>query len=171
MTPFHQTQGEAASLEALLEEEAALLDLRRGQLASLSAAIVDRDEEATERLLGQIERAQQLQDATDRKVNAARRALAGALGCPVGADRLSDLIERLGEPQRGRLTAKRERIIELIQRLQRQHLRTVVLLAESARIHRLMMEALLPGGAGLTTYSAAGRNTWQRAAGLVDTEL
>jgi len=158
------------AIEALLDEEAALLDLRRGQFASLCAAIVDHDDDATERLLDQMERAQQLQDATDAKVDAARGALADAIGCPPAARRLSDLIDRVDQPERTGLAERRERVIRRIERLQREHMRAVVLLSECARINRLLTDALFPGARGLTTYSAAGRSKWHGTAGLVNTE-
>ena len=47
---------EIEALSALLAEEAALLDLRRSQLSSLSWAILDRYEDAVGRILDQIER-------------------------------------------------------------------------------------------------------------------
>jgi len=169
--PADDTDSLVRSLERLLDEEAALLDVRCSQVTSLCAAIAGRDEDATERLLEQMERGQQLQDAADAKVDAARRALGERLGCPGADARLSDLIDRLAEPSRGRLAQRRDEIVVRIEALQRQHMRAVVLLGECARLNRLLTEALFPGSERVTTYSAAGPDSWQPAAGLVDTEL
>jgi flagellar biosynthesis/type III secretory pathway chaperone len=160
----------AGALAELLDEEIALLDLRRSQLSSLCAAIIDRDEDAVERLLDQIERAQELQSATDQKLDSLRRELAARLACEGERMKLSALIASIDEPQRGQLAARRQRIIELAERLQLEHMRTVVLLTECARINRLLLEGLLPGSEGVTTYRADGADAWQADAGLVDTE-
>lgn len=158
------------SLGPLLDEEIALLDVRRSQLASLCAAIVDRDDDAVERLLEQIERAQELQAATDRRLDALRQYLGEQLACPQDDRRLSALIERLPEDQRAPLAERRERIIDLAERLQLEHMRTVILLGECARINRLLLESLFPDAEGLQMYSATGADAWQPETGLVDTE-
>jgi flagellar biosynthesis/type III secretory pathway chaperone len=160
-----------ASLARLLEEEASLLDLRRSQLASLCGAIIDRDEEAVERLLEQIERAQELQTAADEKLDAIRRKLGERLNCPGDEVKLSALIAALPQPQRTALAEQRRRIIELAERLQLEHMRTVMLLTECSRINRMLLESLFPDSQGVTTYSEAGSEPWRPEAGLVDAEL
>ena len=158
------------TLEGLLDEEVSLLDLRRSQLRSLCGAIIERDDEAVERLLDQIERAQELQSVTDEKLDTVRRALAEHLACPPSEVKLSTLIAELPEPLRGRLAARRQRIIDLAERLQIEHMRTVMLLGECARINRLLMESLFPDSRGVTTYSVAGSDPWRPDGGLVDAE-
>jgi len=160
-----------ASLGRLLDEEASLLDLRRSQLASLCGAIVDRDEDAVERLLEQIERAQELQAAADEKLDALRRKLAECLHCPNEKVKLSALIAALSEPQRTALAEQRRKIIELADRLQLEHMRTVMLLTECSRINRMLLESLFPDSQGVTTYSEAGPEPWRPETGLVDAEL
>ena len=162
--PATQTD-QIASLGRLLEEEASLLDLRRSQLASLCGAIIDRDEEAVERLLEQIERAQELQTV------AIRRKLGERLNCPGDEVKLSALIAALPQPQRAALAEQRQQIIELAERLQLEHMRTVMLLTECSRINRMLLESLFPDSQGVTTYSQAGSEPWRPEAGLVDAEL
>ncbi|HUT02244.1 MAG TPA: flagellar export chaperone FlgN [Phycisphaerae bacterium] len=157
-------------LARLLEAESALLDLRRSQLASLCGAIIDRDDEAVERLLDQVERAQELQSATDRELDVLRRQWAERLGCPPEEVKLSRLIAALPEPLRGALAEQRQQIIERAEGLQREHMRTVMVLTECARINRLLLESLFPESQGVTTYSAAGSDPWRPEAGLVDAE-
>jgi len=161
---------EIASLEALMDEEIALLDLRRSQLSCLCGAIVDRDEDAVEGLLEQIERAQQLQAATDGKLQALRKVAARRLCRPEGQVKLSGLIAALDEPLRPPLAERRQRIIDLAGRLQQEHMRTVILLTECARLNRMLLEGLFPQGEGVTTYDADGAEAWRGEAGLVDTE-
>jgi len=159
------------TLRRLLDEESALLDLRRSQLASLCGAIVDRDEDAVGRLLDQIDRAQQLQAATDEKLRAARAELARRFGRQADELRLSTLIGLLPAECRNGLTAQRKRIIELVDRLQMEHVRAVVLVSECARINRMLLASLLPEGDSATTYNAVGTDPWRTGPGLVDAEL
>ena len=161
---------EIEALSALLAEEATLLDLRRSQLASLSGAILDRDEDAVGRILDQIERAQELQAATDEGLQALRCRLAGRLGLGAGEMSLSVLIDRLDQPYRRELSARREQIIDLAERLQREHMQAVMLLNECARINRLLLESLLPSSGSVRTYSASGSDLWRTGSGLVDAE-
>jgi len=170
MSPPPARSSVVETLESLLDDEASLLDVRRSQLHSLRGAIVDRDDEAVERLLRQIERAQELQSATDEKLNTVRRALAEQLGCPASEVKLSALIAELPKPLRGALADRRQRIIDLAERLQIEHMRTVMLLGECARINRLLMESLFPDSRGVTTYSTAGSHPWHPEGGLVDAE-
>ena len=170
IAPYPLTADHIRELDSILDEEAALLVLRHSQLGSLCSAIIDRDEPAMERILHQIEQAQQLQATGDRKADALRVELAAAMGVQAQSLRLSGVIAQLPPARRAGLLAKRKRIIDLAERFRAQHLRTVVLLNECARINRLMLEALLPKCQGVTTYSAAGSNTWQGQAGLMDME-
>lgn len=158
------------TLRGLLDEEIALLDLRRSQLSSLCGAIVDRDEDAVERLLEQIEQAQQLQTTTDGKLRDVRGRLADVLGWESGEVRLSALILHLPAERQPDLIERRERIIRRAEALQLEHLRTVVLLSECARINRLLLASLCPETEGVTTYSAAGADDWRGDAGVLDTE-
>ncbi|MGB2823916.1 MAG: hypothetical protein WBF17_23255 [Phycisphaerae bacterium] len=171
ISPAAVNTDQIASLAGLLDEEASLLDLRRSQLTSLCDAIVDRDDEAVERLLDQIERAQELQSAADEKLNTIRRKLAECLDCPGEDVKLSALITALPEPQRSGLAQQRQLIIELAQRLQLEHMRTVVLVTECSRVNRMLLESLFPESQGVTMYSAAGCEPWRPNAGLVDAEL
>ena len=169
-TPCPITTPQVDALDALMGEEEALLDLRRGQLASLAAAIIDRDDDAVERLLEQVEQAQRLQAATDKQLDDLRADLAKRLACDRRQVRLSALIERLPDERRDALAARRERIIHLAERLQWEHVRTVKLLRECARINRMLLESLCPQSRALTTYSAAGCDAWRPGTGLVDSE-
>ncbi len=160
---------ELTALEGLLDEQARLLDVRRSQLSSLSGAIVDQDDRAVERLLRQIEQAQQLQARTDARLASARRALAGRAGIEPDELRLGWLAQHLPGEQGERIARARQRIIDLAEALQHEHMRTVLLLSECMRINRQLLESLLPGG-GVTTYGAGGSSWYRSGAGLVDTE-
>jgi hypothetical protein len=170
IAPCPITADQVRGLEGLLDEEAALLVLRHSQLGSLCAAIIERDESAVERILDQIEQAQQLQTIGDQKVAALRTELAGRLGVDAGALRLSGLIDLLPPRCQAGLRAKRTRVLELAERFGVQHMRTVMLLSECARINRMLLEGLFPRCQAVTTYGAGGRANWRAEAGLVDME-
>lgn len=157
-------------LRCLLDEETALLDLRRSQLVSLCESILERDDDAVERTLEQVERAQQLQAETDAKLNALRLRLADALHLDREEVRLSALIGLLDEPLRAPLAERRQRLIDLAEQLQLQHLRTVMLVTECARINRMLLEGLFPDSEGVATYGMRGAEPWQPDTGLVDAE-
>ena len=170
IAPCPITPAQVRRLEGLLDEEAALLVLRHSQLGSLCSAIIERDESAVERILEQIEQAQQLQAIGDQKVAALRDELAGKLGVKARTLRLSGLIEQLPPNCQAGMLAKRRRVLELAERFRVQHMRTVMLLSECARINRMLLEGLFPKCEAVTTYSPGGCQTWQAEAGLVDTE-
>jgi flagellar biosynthesis/type III secretory pathway chaperone len=158
-------------LNAVLDEEIALLSLRRSQMKLLSGAILDRDDDAVERLLGEIERMGQLQAQADARLGKLRSGLAELFGCQVDQMRLSRLIESLAGADRQAIEQRRRQIAQLAGELQRQHLETAVVVFECARINRLLLECLYPAGSSVNTYGAGGAGAWRGEAGLVDTEL
>lgn len=158
-------------LQALLDEEIALLDLRRGQLEELSKAIIRRDNDRLEQVLEEMERTQRIQAATDSRLNALRSALGAALGWQVAEVRLSRLIGELPADARPALEHRRGRIVALADRLRQRHLETAMLLTECARINQRLLEGLLPRGQELTTYGAEGPSAWRQDAGWTDQEL
>jgi hypothetical protein len=157
-------------LREALGEEIAALNLRRSQLKLLREAILERDDEAVERLLGQLEQAQSIQSLLEVRLRALREALADELDLPLGRTTLSALIQRLPLAAARELDLCRREVIHLVRGLQRQHLELAILLRECARINRLMVEQLLGPGRRVTTYAAGGRREWQDGAGLMDTE-
>ncbi len=159
-----------ADLTALLDEETALLELRRRQLSDLGVAIVAADDEALGALLEEMEQAQVVQMAADRRLRNLRGALAGALGCRPEDIRLSGLIERLSGEQRAGLAARRQRLRRLADDVRREHIRAAMLLVECARINRELMNGLFPHSKPVTTYSTGGPVSWRLDTGLLDTE-
>lgn len=158
-----------AALQAGLDQEALLLERRLGQLRRLSEVVVAREDQPLERLLSEMEQTERLQEECDTQLQAARRELAASLRQPRPM-RLSEIIPFLPETAAGELRARRGRILELIELVQRQHLRTAVLLSESIRINRLMLQSFLPACQHVETYGAGGRQHWQARAGLLDVE-
>jgi flagellar biosynthesis/type III secretory pathway chaperone len=157
-------------LLAVLDEEIALLNKKTGELESLSGAIVERDNDRFGPLLEQMEQTHQGQAATDVKLDALRNTLAEKIGCEPSEMKLSRLIDLLDEQDRLTVDYRRQQIILLTEQLRKQHAATMILLAESARINRMLLENLFPQSQPVKTYSAAGADSWRPATGLLDTK-
>jgi len=155
----------------IMDEEIALLDVRRRQMGLLAEAILDSDDDAMEKLLSQIEHAQQQQSAVDLRLSAIRNTIALALKMATDQMRLSWLIKQLPPQEAVEIEYRRQQIILLVSKFRRQHMTTAILLVESARINRMMLESIFPQGETVETYDAGGVRPWRRSAGLVDTEL
>jgi ribosomal 50S subunit-associated protein YjgA (DUF615 family) len=161
----------AGRLNGVLDEQIALLEARRAQMERLSAALLERDEKATEAVLAEMEQAQQRQQGLDVKLEAVRNMLADALGWPAAEVRLGRLAEVLEGPIRTELEFRRQQIVVLARRVRQQHLETCFYLYECARINRLLLEAMLPSSPPVVTYGAKGSDQWRSQAGILDAEL
>jgi flagellar biosynthesis/type III secretory pathway chaperone len=160
----------AEQLSDVLDDQIRHLERRRMQLRSLTDSIVERDERGLESLLERIEQALNTQAELDRRLDAVRSGIADALLEKPDRVTLGGVVEALDEPQRGILADRRRRLIEAVEAFQQQHLHTSVLLLESVRINRMMLEAVFPGSRGLATYDPGGHDSWRPDTGLVDAE-
>jgi len=158
-------------LLAALDQQIDLLEAKRSQLADLFDGLIARDEEAVEAVLERIERTERLQTAADSYLSRVRGELARVIGGEGRKLRLLDVIEQLPPEQSRALADRRGRIVELSDSLRRQHLQTVLVLGECARINRLLLESILPEGESVMTYGTGGSDLWRSGTGLVDTKL
>lgn len=161
----------APELLSLLEEEIELLRVRTRQFDELYDAILHRRDERMESLLEAMTDAQHRQVDLDGKLQTLRTIFARALGVEENTIRLSRLIDWLDGTHATDLRNQREQIILLAERLKKKHLTTAVLLSESARINRMLLEGLLPKADSVTTYGTGGTKPWQMNSGLVDAEM
>lgn len=166
-----ELDGMIPDLLVLLDEEIALLGLRTRQFDDLYEAILHRRDEKMESLLEEMTTAQHHQAELDEQLQAMRTMCARTLKRPMREIRLSELIGLLEGQSQTRLQEKRQQIILLSERLKRKHLTTAILLSESARINRLLLECLLPKTEAVTTYGAGGAKPWQTSSGLIDAEM
>lgn len=153
-----------------LDAEASLLELRCTQLEGLATAALQRDEDSMEELLAAIEQTQLDQKRADMSLESVRMALAAELGLPLGQLRLAWLVEQLEPDQSVALASRRERIIELAERLQRRHMETSVVITECARVNGMLLESFCPSLRSVTTYGAGGKSQGHWSSGLVDVE-
>ncbi len=161
----------AVELLVLLDEEIKLLHLRIQQFDDLYESILHRNDSRMEELLAEMVCAQQSQAQLDTKLQAGRTMIARSLGCEVQSMKLTMLVDRLDEKKSVELEYKRQQIILLAEQLKRKHLDTAVLLSESARINRMLLEGLLPSSGTVTTYNTCGSSGWRDSTGLVDAEI
>jgi flagellar biosynthesis/type III secretory pathway chaperone len=157
-------------LLAVLDEQADLLARQRGQLEGLSAALLARDDDQTERLLEAIQQAGADRAHLDRRLAAVRAELAERLGRPPDRLRLSALIDALPAGAAAAVRDRRRRLIDLAEQFRAEHLRTALLLGECARINGQMLQCLLGGGQALVTYDADGADRWASRSPLMDME-
>ena len=167
--PHPDMDAHVQRLLAEMDAEIERLRLRLVQLEQLSQALVAGDEESLERLLAQMDAGQGPQAEADARLAEARRALAQALGCP--GQRMSQWLARLEGHDRWEIQRRRSSILDLMGRLRRQHLASVTLLAECARVNRLLLDALMPRSGGVTVYGTGGADHWRGGAGLLNAEI
>ncbi len=157
-------------LVALLDREIEVLNLRGEQLEALGPVMLRRDDRGMERLLADIERTQREGTDLDARIAATRRRACDALGASGPDARVGEIAELAREPFRSQLLHRRERILALAAGLQQRNFRTALTLFECARINRLLLRTLLPPERSVTTYGAAGANTWCDRTGAFDAE-
>jgi len=167
----HDTQSATAELHEILDEQARLLEDKCSQLAELAAALVRRDDDATERLLGQMERTEQEQANADLALETARRSLAESHELPAAGMSLSRLAEALGDREGALLRMKRQRLADLIAQLRREQLQVSILLNECMRVNQMMLDVFAPSQQSVVTYGTNGADRWRTGSGLVDTEI
>jgi len=153
-----------------LDRQIELLGIRSDELDALSECICANDNDRMEQLLAEMALSRQRQDQADREFKDARDELAGHLGWQVGKTRLERLLNMVGEPARRVLAQRRLQVADLAETLRRKHRRTTVLLAECARINRLLVDCLLGDDQRVTVYGATGTRHWRGSGSLMDTE-
>jgi len=164
--PPEMVQRLTASLDLQIE----LLGARSDELDALSECICANDNDRMEQLLAKMALSRQRQGQADREFKDARDELAGHLGWQVGKTRLEPLLSMVGEPARRVLAQRRQQVAQLAETLRRKHRRTTVLLAECARINRLLVDCLLGDDQRVTVYGATGARHWRGCGSLMDTE-
>lgn len=160
-------------LLAMLDEELRLLRVRIEQFEELGQAILSRDNARLETLLEEMTEVQQAQARLDRDLATLRELLARQWGLGPGELKLLDIARRVDGEAGMKIEHRREQVILLAETLKRKHLNTAVLLSESARVNRQLLEGLLPSGRStkVNTYGPRGAKGWSGGAGLVDAEM
>lgn len=169
LTPADKTL--LSELLVILDEEIDLLNKKRTELETLTDLIVERNDTRMEQLLVEMEQTHQAQATADIKLDALRNTMAEKLKCPRDEMKLSRLIEQLDGDDRLAVDYRRQQIVLLAEQLRRRHMETAMLLMESVRINRMLLESFFPQNTPVSTYSASGPQSWRPNAGLLDAEM
>lgn len=154
-----------------LDRELALLDRRERQTGELRQAIIQADDAGMESLLGRMGESDREQTTVDAEVGALRSAVSAMLDPRSPVMKLSELVKRLSPEQSGPIEQRRTLIVRRIHELRRLHVETAVLLAECARINRLLLDTVLGAKGTVVTYDARGGHHRVRSGGLLSAEL
>ena len=156
-------------LLVVLDEEAALLELKRSQLVNLSTMLLHNDNEGVEVLLRHIEQAEKTQAMLAGRLQTLRETLAVAFGCNAEEFNLSWLIARLPHEQSLALIQRRQQVSDKLGQFRKQHMQTTILLTECSRLTGMMLDSLAPAGS-VVTYDMEGSDRWRVESGLMDME-
>jgi flagellar biosynthesis/type III secretory pathway chaperone len=157
-------------LVSVLDAELELLDRRRDQLSRLGSIVTDRRMDEAAPLLEDIEQTQRDQQRVDIRLEAARAAIANRLGVSQKGLRLSQIVEIVDSRRGVEIDYRREQIIRQTRAIQKENVRMAVMISETGRLNKLMLEAIFPQQTRVTTYGAAGSKTWQTSESLVNAE-
>ena len=158
------------ALIEMLDREIELLTLRGESMQGIYDAIVNRNEQLMESSLAQLEQTQQRQDKCDNDLRNLTVELAKSLKLPGMNFRLEMLAHFLPPEQAKTISQRQLRIRSILKPLRRLNMELNMLLSESARINRMMIESLLSGSV-VSTYGSTGTVTRQFSGGLMNAEL
>jgi hypothetical protein len=153
-----------------LDCQIGLLSRREAELDALSESIIANDNDRMERVLDEMAQSRKHQALADARFQGARDELAGHLGWPAGSTRLERLLAMVGQSERRLLAQRRRQVTDLAERIRRKHRQTTVLLAECARINRLMIECIVGSDQRVTLYGQHGPQHWRGCGSLMDAE-
>jgi hypothetical protein len=169
-----------AALVDVLDEDIRHLESALSRLDTLRTLLVKREDDALEKLLGDIRQQTDVYRANDQKRQQLRRDLAMDLGCTEGDLTLSKLQGELAGQTRAdvpryggaALADRQARLRSLAAQLKREYTLTVLLLRDCTRFNRSLLRAFLgSGGRGGATYSPTGAEKHQAGAALMSMKL
>jgi hypothetical protein len=149
---------------AVLEEETHLQEAAVGHLKGMSAAMTSRDERAMEILFKEAEEAHDHLAQLEDQRRATGNRLAAALHCRQEDLTLKRLALELPAPEGRAVETCRRRLQTLVGEIRRQHLRTVAMLGECARLNRTLLTGLFTDAGNTATYGACGKRSPRRPA-------
>jgi flagellar biosynthesis/type III secretory pathway chaperone len=158
-------------LVAALDRELALLERRERQTDELRQAIIQADDVEMEALLDRMGEADREQSLVDAEVGSLRAAISAMLDPRAPTMKLSEMVKRLPPERSGGIERRRELIVRKIDDLRQLHVETAVLLAECARINRMLLDTMLRGSSTVITYDARGGHHRARSGGLLSAKL
>ena len=140
----------------VLDEQVALLKRKLGLMQGMADCIGRADLRALEEMLrdGEALRVDAL--TLDGRLNELRGAMAEEAGLPPGRMTLGRLLESLDGPQAIELADRRERLLLLLDAVQKESGKTAALVRHALEFNQRMTDALLGVSGQGAVYSAAG---------------
>jgi len=158
MIPLDNTlHNRVEDLLDVLNQDIQHIELSLVYLDTLRSMLIKRDEDGLSALLQRIRTETDTQVGLEIERQSIRQELAQLLDLDFAALTLSRLASLLPEPLGQRVTCKRKRLRELVERLSREHRSTAWLLKDFQRFNQALFHAIFNNGKNKTlTYSANG---------------
>ena len=156
-------------LNEVLDQEQRRVEHTLTQLNDLRAAVIRRDETGLQDLLNRIQTGQNDFSQLDQRRQRLRQRLAEWMGCDLNRLNLTRLIRGLPAEQGDPLRQRQQQLYKQVRQLKMEHHLTGLLLADCARLNRMLLRAML-GGVG-DSYNAQGRSSWQVQDRLVSVQM
>jgi hypothetical protein len=156
-------------LNEVLDQEQRRVEITLTQLDDLRSAVIRRDEAGLQDLMARIQARQNDFSQLDQRRQHLRQRLAEWIGC--GPDRLNltRLIRGLPPEQGDPLRQRQQQVYNRVRQLKMEHHLTGLLLADCARMNRMLLRMML-GGVG-DSYNAQGQSSWQVQDRLVSVQM
>jgi len=140
-----------------LEKDIHDIELILKYLDEIRALVLKRDDKALKTLLERAQVQAEEYKQQEAKRNLLQRELADILTCDAGQVTLSKLEYILPYELKSKIQEKRIKLTSLMNKLKREHLSTVLLLAECARFNRMVLKGIFRfGETDMLTYSSNG---------------
>jgi hypothetical protein len=159
-TTMTQLSERIDELLRILERDIEHIEQSVEQLDELRTLVIKRNDSGLNELLGQIHVQSQQCAQNQQMREQVRDQIAVALDWPLEHVRLGKLQEVLPEHQAARVAQMRQRVIEAVGRLRREHSGTSMLLADLARFNGMILNWILEAeqGRGVTYDARGGRS-------------
>ncbi|MHC4293320.1 MAG: hypothetical protein ACYSTX_03420 [Planctomycetota bacterium] len=149
-------------MNCCLEKDVQHIEQILENMDKIRALVLKRDEDTLKELLEQTQAKTDEYKGQESQRQLVSRELAHLLNCSVQQVTLSKLEQLLPEKLRAQVQEKRIKLKSLTNRLKKEHLNTVLLLAECARFNRMFLKGIFKlGKTDVVTYSSSGTTTQQ----------
>jgi hypothetical protein len=162
----------AAQMLCCLDKDIQHIEEMLLHLDEIRTLVLKRKENALKELLEKVQTKYDEYKNNESQRHLIRKELADVLNCGVQQVRLSRLERTLPEKLRDRVIQKRIKLMSLTDKLKKEHLNTVLLLAECARFNRMFLNSIFDlGKTHAVTYSASGTTHRQAGRSFVNLEM
>ena len=159
-------------LLAVLDEDIRHIRKSLSTLDGLRHSVVKRDDVSLGKLLEGARSESSGYKNNEAKRRLLREELAVALGCAPGQMTLSRLETELSGEKKAQVAERKMTLRTLIDKLQKEHVSTIMLLSDCARFNGMLLKSVLQlGGTGEITYSPRGSVQRQIDTVFVDSQF